>query len=306
MKVKLKQLKPLLNNTSEQNYNLLLTTDTNTANWENLLEFIFLPEDFTINFMSDYYLDSIILGDINGYRGHALDLEYIAKHGERYIVGDFESLTDALAYVQTVAEMTLVRKGADLQRLFYTLFEKYNPIYNKDVTETKTVSGTMNQKTVNGVLAQDAHTGTITDATTGDVEGITESTSSGKPNGDALTDHKTTETYKRVPYNGDSEVEADATETKTEVQKTVHDRTNNVDYSNTRTFLDTNAKTANYTDTDSANYTESTIAQGNQGITMSQEMISAEYDLRMKKSFWSFVYDLCLSDITYLLEFGGC
>lgn len=303
MKYRMKDLKSLLREWDPPV--TLLTVDPNTATWVSIIPGIGIPEDFQLNFMSDGYLDNIIINDsINGCKAYALDTDYLTKYGDKWILGDFEDKEDALAFVQTSAQYAILSKAADLQRLFYTLTIEYNPLYNKDVKDIKTVVGTTNQKAVSGTLEATSHTGTVSDATTGEVENIEASTISGKDGAnDTIENFKTTTTNKRVPYNGSEEVETDKSEVVSDVSKTQEGRTNNVDYSTTRTYLNTDTKTADYTDTNSANYTETTTSQGNQGVTMSEQMINAEYDMRIKKSFWAFVYKIALDHITYYMDF---
>ena len=303
MKYRLKDLKSLLSDGATPV--TLLTVDTDPTNWSNIIPTIGVPEDFTLNFMTDGYFSDIFLTDsVNGYAAFALDTDYLTRYGDKWILGDFEDKEDALAFVQTSAQYAILSKAADLQRLFYTLTVEYNPLFNKDVKDVKTVVGTMNQKGVAGTLEETSHTGTVSDATSGEVENSEASTISGKDGANGTIDSfKTTTTNKRVPYNGSEEVETDKSEVVSDVSKTQEGRTNNVDYSTTRTYLNTDTKTADYTDTDSANYTETTTSQGNQGLTMSEQMINAEYDLRIKRSFWAYVYKLALDHITYYMDF---
>lgn len=303
MKYRMRDLKSLLRDWDTPI--TLLTVDPTPSHWVSIIPGIGIPEEFTLNFMSDDYLENIIIDDsVNGCKAYALDTDYLTKYGDKWILGDFEDKEDALAFVQTSAQYAILSKAADLQRLFYALTIEYNPLYNKDVKDVKTVAGVTNQKAVSGTLEETGHTGTVADATTGEVENSSASTISGKEGAnDSIDSFKVTTTNKRVPYNGSDEVETDKSEVVSDVSKTEEGKTNNVNYTTTRTYLNTDTKTANYTDTNSANYTETLTSQGNQGVTMSEQMVNAEYDLRIKRSFWSYVYALALDHITYYMDF---
>lgn len=214
-----------------------------------------------------------------GINGHMLDKAFETKFGELLTVREYESVTEALFDVQERSSAVLLSKVDDLTRLYYALNLSYNPLYNKDATETHTQTGSY----------EDANSGQDSTRTAGTIQDSTGKVTTGKRDGESLLEYKTTEKESVSPDSNNQYYESRKNEIENDVSGTDSETKNEVDYTTTTT----NGKKVKRTYTD---FTLTDRSFGNLGVTKSTDLLQAEYDIRMKYSFWSYVYDICLRD----------
>ena len=214
-----------------------------------------------------------------GINGHMLDKTYETKFGELFTIREYESVSEALFDIQERSSAVLLSKVDDLTRLYYALNLSYNPLYNKDATETHTQKGSY----------EDANSGKDSTRTAGTVQDSTDKVTTGKRDGEALLEYKTTEKESVAPDSNNQYYESRKNEIENDVSGTDSETKNEVDY----TATTTNGKKVKRTYTD---FTLTDRSFGNLGVTKSTDLLQAEYVTRMKYSFWSYVYDLCLKD----------
>lgn len=151
----------------------------------------------------------------------------------------------------------------DLHRLYYALNLKYNPIFNLDVKSTITKKG----KDVD-------ESGTTSTNKTGDL--YNESGTDTNIFGEQIQNNKNVTNDSLELVDTDSTVLNSHTDTTNYGKKT----------------------TTNLTDTtthgrvNSIDLTDTEIRQGNQGVTMSQQMLEAEYRIRQKNFFDDLFYKI--------------
>lgn len=226
-----------------------------------------------------YNFVSAILDTYNEYTfGHFLDVRYVNDNASKWTVKKYESVVDALEGVQEIACAHMLAKVDDLTRMYYALSLPYNPLYNKDATETHTETGTI----------KDTHDGEDSTRTLGTTQDATTHSDSGKRNGAILEAATTTEETQNAPYNDNDYYNTGKVKTETPVMGTDSSATNQVDYTNSTQYGHTIEKLYNKTDTDRS--------FGNLGVTKSTELLQSEYDTRAKLSFWNYLYKLCLDN----------
>ena len=237
----------------------------------------------TYNFMTDY---------LNSNQYQRLDSRFAAVYGEKYFLKESDSLLNCLTTVKMDMTNEIIAHLPELARLYYTLQLSYNPLYNKDVRDTETMSGDDTHKH-EGVLTDSKENGdTRTEYTH---EGLADS---GKPTGNTgVTDHRQTETEYAVPTNEQTEYEERKTVTDTETTRTAE------------TAKDTSTVThgrgvtteTDHTETITHDTTRELWSRGNQGITKSTELLRDEYNLRLSTAFWDALYKLTTNNyISYL------
>ena len=276
------KLSEILDARSASGYDMLLLNTTYSTIILNVMHHIKdtdgEPVDTTLyNWVTDYF-DRGSSNQNTRAAGWYYDRAYASKFGDLVTVKKFDSADNALDYVQEMSASILLRECDNLARLYYSLNLPYNPLYNKDATETLTQSGTIT----------DTHTGEDDIATIGTTQDASTSTSSGKRDGQTLMESKVTVEESTVPYNNTTHYDIDKSETTTPVMGTDGTATNSVDYHNT-TDYDSSIEHA-YDKTDTKR------SFGNLGITKSTDLLESEFSMRQKNSFWRYVYDLCLKD----------
>lgn len=218
-----------------------------------------------------------ILDSYNNYTfGYFLDDRYANDNASKWTIRKYDSVEDALDSVQEIACAHMLGKIDDLTRIYYALSLPYNPLYNKDATETHTETGTI----------KDTHDGEDSTRTLGTTQDATTHSDSGKRNGAILETATVTEETQNAPYNDNDYYNTGKVKTETPVMGTDTSVTNEVDYSNSTQYGHTIEKLYNKTDTDRS--------FGNLGVTKSTELLQTEYDTRAKISFWNYLYRLCL------------
>lgn len=208
--------------------------------------------------------------------GYFLDTRYVNEKGSMLTIRSYESIEDALEGVQEIACACMLGKIDDLTRLYYSLQLSYNPLYNKDATETITQIGTI----------ADAHTGDDDRSIKGKTQDLTTNASTGARDGQGLDSAVVTEDASKVPYNNVNHYDTDRVKTETPVMGSDSNATNNVDYHDKTEYNSDLTKTFDKTDTHRS--------YGNLGVTKSTDLLEAEYQLRMQRGFWDYVYRLCL------------
>ena len=223
----------------------------------------------------EYFSESHDFGTI----GHILDKSYETKYGDLVTVIEYGDVTEALTDIQERSSAVLLSKVDDLARLYYALNLSYNPLYNKDATETHTQTGSY----------EDANSGQDSTRTAGTVQDSTSKATTGKRDGEALLEYKTTEKESVSPDSDNQYYESRKNEIENDVSGTDSETKNEVDY----TATTTNGKKVKRTYTD---FTMTDRSFGNLGVTKSTDLLQAEYDTRMRYGFWNYVYDICLKD----------
>lgn len=218
-----------------------------------------------------------ILDSYNDYTfAYFLDVRYANDNASKWTIKKYESVGEALEGVQEMACAHMFGKIDELSRMYYALSLPYNPLYNKDATETHTETGTI----------KDTHDGEDNTRTLGTTQDATTHSDSGKRNGAILETATVTEETQNAPYNDNDYYNTDKVKTETPVMGTDTHATNEVDYANSTQYGHTIEKLYNKTDTDRS--------FGNLGVTKSTELLQSEYDTRAKLSFWNYLYKLCL------------
>ena len=210
--------------------------------------------------------------------GYYLDTRYASDNTSKWTIRKYDSVADALDGVQEIACAHMLAKADDLARMYYALSLPYNPLYNKDATETHTETGTI----------KDTHDGEDNIRTLGTTQDATTHSDSGKRNGAILETATVTEETQSAPYNDNDYYNTGKVKTESPVMGTDTSATNEVDYTNSTQYGHTIEKLYNKTDTDRS--------FGNLGVTKSTELLQSEYDTRAKISFWNYLYKLCLDN----------
>lgn len=234
----------------------------------------------TNNFMV-YYNTSF--NDSLGYEHKNCDLiedAWCSKHGEMVYYKEFENERDAVDSFVNDCQSSVFLHLNELARMWQVINADYCPLFNKDVTDVRTVKGTLED-------VEDIEY--FSDDTVGKTEDREQSSDKGSRNGNALTNYTETTQNSVVPENNTNFYDADMSTTTKDVESVDIKSVNNVDYSITHNAENTHTK-----ETD---YTETTVSRGNQGVTMSQQMIDAEVKLRMTSAFWDYVYKIVIEPL---------
>lgn len=210
------------------------------------------------------------------YNYTILDDNFVTRYGDMLTVREYASKDAAIADIQDRSAACLMSHVNDLTRLYYALSLSYNPLYNKDATETDTQTGSIT----------DTHSGTDDTEIKGKTQDSVASTDTGSRSGTSLSSVTVTEDVSKVPINNNNFYDKDRTETETPVMATDSTATNNVDYHNTTGY--------GHIITKGFNKTDSHRSYGNLGVTKSTDLLESEYMLRTKHAFWDYVYHLCM------------
>lgn len=248
-----------------------------SAFWTNVYPTILddAGDEVTTNFMHDLFNYTAWVGTSTTF-GRMLDRAFGVKYGDLVTIHEYDNVTDAMAGLQELSTATILSKLPDLARLYYALSLQYNPLYNKDATETITQEGTI----------ADAHTGDDDREIKGKTQDLTTNASTGARDGQGLDNAIVTEDASKVPYNNVNHYDTDRVETETPVMGSDSTSINNVDYHDTVQYNSDLTKTFDKTDTHRS--------YGNLGVTKSTDLLESEYQLRMQRGFWDYVYHLCL------------
>lgn len=237
----------------------------------------------TYNFMTDY-LDS------NQYQ--RLDSRFAAVYGDKFFIKESDNIINCLATFKMNMTNEIITHLPELARLYYALQLSYNPLYNKDVRDTETVTGDDTHKH-EGVLTDSKENGdTQTEYTH---EGLTDS---GKPTGNTgVMDHMQTDTEYAVPTNDTTEYEERKKVTASEPMRSAETATDVSTVTHGRGIT----TETDHTETITHDTTRDLWSRGNQGITKSTELLRDEYSLRLSTAFWDALYKLVTTNyISYL------
>lgn len=234
-------------------------------------------EDNESNFITDYQANA------TSYNGYA-----ILRRGDQVIKVDEEDYDPAWNYLKEISGYVTDAHLAEWARLYYALSLSYNPLYNVDGTTTR--STTQKQRTDAYGAQSGSSTFGATDAS--DIYGAKSQT---------LGAHTDTQTQHSVSFNGGSEKETGSTsnsygaQTNSELERT--DRHTSL----ARNDLHSEAAHSD-THTDAA-FSETETRKGNIGVTMSQQLLDAEWEFR-KKSFFANIINQMLDECGFYYNGG--
>lgn len=235
-----------------------------------------------------------------------LDLEYYTTFGNRqtsplvdYLIGDKKQLS--IEDTQKLAYIIFNKFSENWNRIDLAFSKEYNPIWNKDGTETTTTEnsaktttyekGNQTNRTTKG---EQVNTNGYGEGQTTESQGATKTTN-------AYGQDKTTTENKTSAFNS-STYQDDTQSTETKAEKTDTIKTDAV--TNTTTEK---AKTDKFTEgqredtftdgarTDTTQEGETTQTTtytfgGNIGVTTTQELLTAEFDMREKYNFFDIIF----------------
>ena len=193
-------------------------------------------------------------------------------------------------------------------RLYYALSLAYNPLYNVDGTTTKTISerertdaygAQSGGQTIGAISASDVHGA----KSKSDVWGSKSST---------LGEHIDTQTNYSVSFDATTEKETGKTSNlmgaQTNTEATYTDGHTEQSYTDSHTEqarTDSHQEAAHTDKHTDAEYTETEERKGNIGVTMSQQLLNAEWELR-KKDFFATIINQMLDELGFMYVGGIC
>ena len=193
-------------------------------------------------------------------------------------------------------------------RLYYALSLAYNPLYNVDGTTTKTISerertdaygAQSGGQTIGAISASDIHGA----KSKSDVWGAKSST---------LGEHTDTQTNYSVSFDSSTEKETGKTSNlmgaQTNTENTYTDGHTEQSYTDSHTEqarTDSHQEAAHTDKHTDAEYTETEERKGNIGVTMSQQLLNAEWELR-KKDFFATIINQMLDELGFMYVGGVC
>lgn len=267
----------------------------------------------TSNFIRDYQNNA---SSFNGYA--------ILKRGLQVVDYDEDDYNSGWEYLKEVAGYITDTHLDSWARLYYALSLSYNPLYNVDGTterifsdkESTDIYGAKSgQSTVGAISTEDIHGAKSGETVYGavnesDIHGAKSETIGAKT--DITTNSAVAfntglekETGKSVLDGGaQTNTETSFTDQHTEVART--DSTSEASYSDTHseTARSDSYSDAAHTDTHTdSEHTETEIRKGNIGVTMSQQLLEAEWEFR-KKSFFEMIINQLLDEIGFYYDGG--
>ena len=235
-----------------------------------------------------------------------LDMEYYTTFGNRqtsplvdYLIGDKEHLSTE--DTQKLARIIFNKFSDNWNRIDLAFSKEYNPIWNKDGTETTTVEnsaktttyekGNQTNRTTKG---QQVNTNGYGEGQTTESQGATNTTN--KYGQDKTTTENETAAFNSSTYQDDTQ----STETraeKTDTIKTDSVTNTTTEKAKTDTFTegqreDTFTDGARTDTTQEGETTQTTTYSfgGNIGVTTTQELLTAEFDMREKYNFFDIIF----------------
>ena len=235
-----------------------------------------------------------------------LDTEFYTTFGNRetsplvdYLIGNKAQLsTDD---TQKLASMIYNKFSDNWNRIDLAFSKEYNPIWNKDGTETTTTENSAKTTTYEKGNQTNKTTKGEQINTQGYGEGETTETQGGTNTTNTYGQDKTTTENKTAAFNS-STYQDDTQETETKAEKTDTIATDAVTNKTTEKAktdtLTEGQREDTYTDgarTDTTNEGANTQTTtytfgGNIGVTMTQEMLTAEFDMREKYNFFDIIF----------------
>lgn len=269
--------------------------------------------DNTSNFIEDYQNNA---ASFNGYA--------ILKRGLQVVDYDEDDYNSGWEYIKEVSGYVTDTHLDSWARLYYALSLSYNPLYNVDGTterifsnreQTDVYGAKSGQSTIGAVSTTDIH-GAQSGST---VYGAVDESDIHGAKSETLGSHTDTTTNSGVAFNSALEKETgksvlDAgSQTNTEASFTdQHTEESRTDTTSASSYTDSHSEEArsdSYSDaahTDmhtDARHTETEIRQGNIGVTMSQQLLEAEWEFR-KKSFFETIINQLLDEIGFYYDGG--
>lgn len=234
-------------------------------------------EDNESNFITDYQANAA------SYNGYA-----ILKRGNQVIKVDEEDYDPAWNYLKEISGYITDAHLTEWARLYFALSLSYNPLYNVDGTTTRAT--TQKQRTDAYGAQSGSSTFGATDVT--DVYGAKSAT---------LGAHTDTQTNSSVSFDSQTEKETGQTQnaygaqTNTELERT--------DHHTSLSRSDSHSEAAHSdTHTDAA-FSETETRKGNIGVTMSQQLLEAEWEFR-RKSFFATIINQMLDECGFYYNGG--
>ena len=247
------------------------------------------------NFIEDYQSNA---ASFNKYA--------ILKRGDQVVKFNDEDYEDGWDFLSEVSEAITDVHLESWARLYYALSLSYNPLYNVDGTTTRET--TQRQRTD----AYGAQSGTSVFGATSNTDnwGAVSKTDQYGNKSATIGAHTDTQTNSSVSFDSGTEKETGKTEnsigsqTNTEASYTdSHSELAKMDTHTGAARNDSHSENA-YTDThtDSA-FTETETRQGNIGVTMSQQLLEAEWKFR-QKSFFETIINQMLDEAGFFYNGG--
>ena len=247
------------------------------------------------NFIEDYQANA---ESFNKYAIH--------KRGDQVVKFDDEDYEDGWDFLSEVSEAITDVHLDSWARLYYALSRAYTPLYNVDGTTTRETTqrqrtdayGAQSGSSVFGATSQTDNWGAVSKT---DQFGNKSST---------LGAHTDTQTNSSVSFDSGTEKETGQTQnsygsqTNTEASYTdTHSELAKMDTHTGAARNDSHSENAHSdTHTDSA-FTETETRQGNIGVTMSQQLLEAEWKFR-QRSFFETIINQMLDEAGFFYNGG--
>lgn len=231
-----------------------------------------IPDNET-NFIEDY-LDNFGI----------YDKGVLFQHSIKVFDYDDEIEEDAFTNWQSVTESILLKHLDQWARLYYGLSLHYNPLFNVDGVETTVYGATKNTSKYGSTKNTSKY---------GEVENQLDSAQKVTQVSIGSRTNSTTESEKAYP---DNQLEPTSSTSNTLGAGTDSTTQNAfIDKNKTLQHTDEFEGTAHNDEFESIQHTDTLTRQGNIGVTKSQELLEAEYELR-KRSFWDDVFTTILRE----------
>ena len=188
------------------------------------------------------------------------------------------------AYTMALAEAITDTHLNAWARLYYALSLAYNPLYNVDGTTTRTTS-------------EKVRTDSYGAQSGGNTVGATDASDIFGNRSETLGQHTDTQTEYAVSFDASAEKETGS------VSNNIAQQTNTqASYTDRHTSVarnDTHSESAHEDTHTDDEFTETEVRKGNIGVTMSQQLLEAEWNLR-KKDFFATIINQMLDELGFM------
>ena len=232
---------------------------------------------------------------IDDYQDNASNYNLYAmlKRGNQSLDIDEEmyemlEVDNAADYTMALAEAVTDVHLESWARLYYALSLAYNPLYNVDGTTTKTIS---ERERTDAYGAQSGGQ-TIGAISTSDVHGAQSET---------LGAHIDTQTEYSVSF--DNTTEKETGKATNDYAQQQNSKATYTDGHTEQARTDSHQEAAHTDKHTDAEYTETEERKGNIGVTMSQQLLNAEWELR-KKDFFAMIINQMLDELGFMYVGG--
>ena len=243
-------------------------------------------EDNESNFITDYQANAA------SYNGYA-----ILKRGNQVIKIDEEDYDPAWNYLKEISGYITDAHLTEWARLYYALSLSYNPLYNVDGETVR--STTQKQRTD----AYGAQSGSSVFGATSNTDnwGAVSKTDQFGNKSSTLGAHTDTQTNSSVSF--DSSVEKETGQTQNAYAAQTNTSLEKTDHHTSLSRQDSHSEAAHSdTHTDAA-FSETETRKGNIGVTMSQQLLEAEWEFR-RKSFFATIINQMLDECGFYYNGG--